>query len=160
MTTTLPPLIEADIHEMDGALGEFLKQTDATTALIIDKGGFMITHQGDARRFDLTTIAALASGAYMANETIANLVHESKFNCVYQQGEKASMFVNCIDEHCLLVIIFASKLSVGAIKYFAAPAAERIAQQLKSAQERDPGSGFDLSALNVADTESLFRKRA
>jgi predicted regulator of Ras-like GTPase activity (Roadblock/LC7/MglB family) len=160
MTITLPPLIEADIHGMDGALGEFLKQTDATTALIIDKGGFMITHQGDARRFDLTTIAALASGAYMANETIANLVHESKFNSVYQQGEKHSMFVSCIDEHCLLVVIFASRLSVGAVKYFAAPAGEKIAEQLRAAQERDPDSGFDLSTLNVADTESLFRKRA
>ena len=160
MTITLPPLIEADIHEMDGALGEFLKQTDSTTALIIDKGGFLITHQGDARRFDLTTIAALASGAYMANETIANLVHESKFNSVYQQGENYSMFVKCIDEHCLLVIIFASRLSVGAVKYFAAPASEKIAEQLSLAQERNPDSGFDLSTLNVADTESLFRKRA
>lgn len=160
MTTTLPPLNEADVTEMDEALGEFLQQTDATTALVIDKGGFMITHKGDARRFDLTTIAALASGAYMANETIANLVHESKFSSVYQQGENCSMFVNCIDEHCLLVVIFPSKLSVGAVKYFSAPTADRIAEQLKSAQERDPDAGFDLSALNVADTESLFRKRA
>lgn len=160
MTNTLPPLIQADIQEMDGALGEFLKQTDATTALVIDKGGFMITHKGDAARFDLTTIAALASGAYMANETIANLVHEPKFNSVYQQGENYSMFVTCIDEYCLLVVIFASKLSVGAMKYFAAPTGERIAEQLKFAQERDPDAGFDLSALNVADTESLFRKRA
>lgn len=160
MTTTLPPLNEADINEMDGALDEFLGQTDATTALVIDKGGFMITHRGDARRFDLTTIAALASGAYMANETIANLVHESKFNSVYQQGENCSMFVNCIDDHCLLVVIFASKLSVGAVKYFAAPTGEKIADQLKYAQERDPDAGFDLSALNVADTENLFRKRA
>ena len=160
MTATLPPLIEADIHEMDDALSEFLKQTDATTALIIDKGGFLITHKGDARRFDLTTIAALASGAYMANETIANLVHETSFSSVYQQGENFSMFANSIDEHCLFVVIFASRLSVGAVKYFAAPTGERIAEQLKSAQERDPDSGFDLSALNVADTESLFRKRA
>jgi predicted regulator of Ras-like GTPase activity (Roadblock/LC7/MglB family) len=160
MTATLPPLIETDINEIDDALSELLKQTDAATALIIDKGGFLITHKGDSRRFDLTTIAALASGAYMANETIANLIHETSFNSVYQQGENFSMFVNCIDEHCLLVVIFASKLSVGAVKYFAAPASEKIAEQLRSAQERNPDSGFDLSVLNVADTESLFRKRA
>ncbi len=159
MTATLPPLIETDINEIDDALSEFLRETDAATALIIDKGGFLITHKGDSRRFDLTTIAALASGAYMANETIANLVQETKFNSVYQQGEHFSMFANCIDEHCLLVVIFPSKLSVGAVKYFAAPASEKIAEQLKSAQERNPDSGFDLSVLNVADTESLFRKR-
>jgi predicted regulator of Ras-like GTPase activity (Roadblock/LC7/MglB family) len=160
MTATLPPLIEADINEIDDALSQLLKETDAATALIIDKGGFLITHKGDARRFDLTTIAALASGAYMANETIANLIHETTFNSVYQQGENFSMFANCIDEHCLLVVIFASKLSVGAVKYFAAPTSEKIAEQLKFAQERNPDSGFDLSVLNVADTETLFRKRA
>ena len=159
MTPTLPPLIEEDIHQMDDALAEFLKQTDATIALIIDKGGFLITHKGDARRFDLTTIAALASGAYMANETIANLVHETSFSSVYQQGENYSMFANCIDDHCLLVVIFASRLSVGAVKYFAMPTGEKIAEQLKSAQERDPDAGFDLSTLNIADTENLFRKR-
>src|SRR6266704_2598674 len=156
---TLPQLIEEDVQRLDEILRELLAQTDGTTALVIDKGGFLIASCGDSRQFDLTTIAALASGAYMANETIANLVHESKFNSVYQQGENYSMFVNCIDEHCLLVIIFAAKLSVGAVKYFAAPATEKIAGQLRSAQERDPDSGFDLSALNVADSESLFRKR-
>ena len=86
---------------------ELLTQTDATTALIIDKGGFLITSYGDSRQFDLTTIAALASGAFMANQTIANLVHETNFNSVYQQGETFSMYVVCIDEHCLLVVVFA-----------------------------------------------------
>ena len=73
---------------------------DATAALIIDKGGFLITHQGDARDFDLTTIGALASGAFMANQTIAGLVNETNFNSIYQQGEKFSIFVINVDEHC------------------------------------------------------------
>jgi len=32
-----------------------LEKSDATTALIIDQGGFLITAQGDTRQFDLTT---------------------------------------------------------------------------------------------------------
>ena len=99
----LPQLIEEDIERLEGELRELLEKSDATTALIIDKGGFLITSQGDARQFDLTTIAALASGAYMANQTIANLVHETSFNSIYQQGEKFSMFVMGVDENCLLV---------------------------------------------------------
>lgn len=157
---TLPQLIEEDIQLLDDALRELLKQTEATTALVIDKGGFLITHQGDSRQFDLTTIAALASGAFMANETIANLVHETTFNNVYQQGEKFSMFTITIDEHCLMVVIFKAQLSVGAVKYFAVPAAEKIAKQLQSAQEREPGGGFDLSMLNLADPTELFKRKA
>ncbi|HYG24718.1 MAG TPA: roadblock/LC7 domain-containing protein [Verrucomicrobiae bacterium] len=157
---TLPQLIEEDIQQVDAALRELLKHTEATTAIIIDKGGFLITHQGDARQFDLTTIAALASGAYLANQTIANLVNETNFNSVYQQGENFSMFALCVDEHCLLVVIFRAELSVGAIKYFAMPAAEKIAEQMKMAREREPGTGLDLSVLNLADPSEVFKRKA
>src|SRR6266478_7707376 len=128
---TLPQLLEEDILQLDDLLGELLDKSDATTALLIDQGGFLRTHQGDSRQFDLTTIAALASGAYLANQTIANLVHETNFNSVYQQGEKFSLFAVSVDEHCLLTIIFKAQLSVGAVKYFALPAAEHIARQLQ-----------------------------
>jgi len=158
--STLPQLIEEDIERLDYELRELLEKTDASTALIIDKGGFLITSQGDSRQFDLTTIAALASGAYMANQTIANLVHETNFNSVYQQGEKFSMFVLCIDDYCMLTVIFKANLSVGAIKYFSIPAAQHIALQLKIAQERDPGAGLDLSELNLANTSDLFKRKA
>src|SRR6059036_161266 len=108
---TLPQLIEEDIQRLDEELRELLQKSDATTALIIDKGGFLITNQGDSRQYDLTTIAALASGAFMANQTIANLVHETNFNSVYQQGEKNSMFVMEVDDYCMLVVIFKASVS-------------------------------------------------
>src|ERR1017187_3571944 len=157
---TLPQLLVEDVKFLDEALSDLLEKSDATTALIIDKGGFLITHWGDARQFDLTTIAALASGAFMANQTIANLVHETNFNSVYQQGEKFSMLVMGVDEESLLVIIFKAIVSVGAVKYFAIPSVEKLARQFKIAHEREPGAGFDLSVLNIADSESLFRRKA
>ena len=43
---TLPQLIEEDIQRLDDELREFLDKSDATTALIIDKGGFLITQPG------------------------------------------------------------------------------------------------------------------
>jgi predicted regulator of Ras-like GTPase activity (Roadblock/LC7/MglB family) len=111
------------------------------------------------RHFDLTTIGALASGAFMANQTIAGLVNETNFNSIYQQGENASMFVINVDEYCLLVVIFKSHSGVGVVKYYAATAVKRIARQLKIARERTPEAGLDLSVLNVAETAPLFRKK-
>ena len=96
----------------------------------------------------------------MANQTIANLVHETTFNSTYQQGEKFSMFAMCVDENCLLVAIFKAHLSVGAVKYFAVPAVKRIAVQLQIAQERDPGAGLDLSELNLADPSEVFKRKS
>ena len=156
----LPQLIEEDILRLDEALRKLLEKSEAATALIIDKGGFLITHQGDSEQFDVTTIAALSSGSYLANQTLANLVHETSFNSVYQQGENFSMFVINVDEKCLLVVIFRAQVGVGVVKYFAAGAIERIALQLKVAYERDPGAGVDLSALNLADASAVFKKKS
>jgi len=156
---TLPQLIEDDIQRFDEALRELIVSADATAALVIDKGGFLITHQGDASDFDLTTIAALSSGAFMANQTIAGLVNETNFDSIYQQGEKFSLFVINIDAHCMLVVIFKSQTGVGIVKYFAGSTVKRIARQLGIAQERAPGRGLDLSVLNVADTAPFFRKK-
>jgi predicted regulator of Ras-like GTPase activity (Roadblock/LC7/MglB family) len=156
---TLPQLIEEDVQRFGVVLHTLLQHTEGATALIIDKGGFLITHSGNAEEFDLTTIAALASGAYLANQTIANLVNESNFNSVYQQGEKYSIFATQCGEECLLVVIFEAEKSVGVVKYFCAPAVEKIVAQLQRAQERDPSGGLDLSVLNVADPSTVFKKK-
>jgi len=156
---TLPQLLEEDIQCLDDVLRNFLERSDAITAMVIDKGGFLLTHQGDSRQFDLTTIAALASGAYLANQTIANLVNEPNFDSVYQQGDHMSMLVTNVDEHCLLLVIFKAQMGVGVVKYYATPARQQIAAQLVLAQERDPEGGLDLSVLNVADTSSFFKRK-
>src|SRR5258706_421008 len=157
---TLPQLIEEDVQQIDHVLEELLEQSDATAALVIDKGGFLIAQSGDAKKFDFTTIAALASGAYMANQTIANLIHEENFNSVYQQGEKFSILTMNVDENCLLLTIFKAAIGVGVIKYYAAASVPRIAAQMTIAQQRDPGAGLDLSVLNVADTSGFFKKKS
>jgi predicted regulator of Ras-like GTPase activity (Roadblock/LC7/MglB family) len=157
---TLPQLLEEDIQRLDDELRELLEKSDATTAMVCDKGGFLLTSQGDNRRFDLTTIAALASGAFMANQTIANLIDEPNFNSVYQQGDSFSMYCVCIDDYSLLVVVFRATVSVGVVKYFATPAVQAIARQMLIAQQRDPSGGLDLSVLNMADASDLFKRRA
>jgi len=155
--SSLPQLIEEDIQRLQAILRDLNDKCEADTALIIDKGGFLITQHGKVKEFDLTTISALASGAYLANQTIANLVHEENFESVYQQGEKTSMFVLNIDEHCLLVMIFPADISVGAVKYFSLACRGGIADQMLLAKERNPKCGLDLSLLNLADTSKVFK---
>jgi predicted regulator of Ras-like GTPase activity (Roadblock/LC7/MglB family) len=157
---TLPQLIEEDVRRLDETLREFLQQTEAALALVIDKGGFLLAHQGEPGEFDLTTIGALASGAFLASQTIAGLVNEKDFNHTFQQGEQFSLFTVNVDQYCLLVVIFPSTSGVGVVKYYSAAAVKRIAQQLTVARERDPAGGLDLSEMNVANPQELFRKKA
>lgn len=156
---TLPQLIEEDISEINNALQELLIKSDATSALVIDKGGFIITQNGRTQQLDTMTLAALSAASFAATESIAALVGESNFTSVYQQGELSSLVVINVDEFCLLSIIFKATLSVGAIKYYAAETIKRIAAQNKRAQQRAPGAGLDLSMLNVADPSGLFKMK-
>ena len=156
---TLPQLIEEDIREIDGALNDLLAKSEATSSLVIDKGGFLITQCGDTRRFDTTTLGALAAAMYAATQGIASLVSEVNFSSVYQQGENFSLLVHNVDEHCLLVVIFRAQISVGAVKYYAITTISQVAEQLQTAQARSPEEGLDLSVLNIADTADLFRNK-
>jgi predicted regulator of Ras-like GTPase activity (Roadblock/LC7/MglB family) len=155
---TLPQLLEEDVREIDAVLRQFLKKTDASLALLIDQGGFLIASQGDPGSFDLTSIAALSSGAYMATQTIAGLVEETGFSSVYQQGETHSIFITAINEQCQLVVVFQSSVGVGVVKYYSPGAIDRIAAQMKVAAERNPEGGVDLSVLNMADPSAVFRR--
>lgn len=156
--STLPQLLEEDIAALDVSLRELLRKTEANTALIIDRGGFLITQQGDFEELDTTTLAALSAASFAATQTIAGLIGELDFSSVYQQGEKSSILVINVDEYSLLVVIFPASISVGAVKYYAPVSLRKVALQMKLAYERDPESGLDLSVLNLADTSVLFQK--
>jgi len=155
---TFPQLIEEDLQRLNKELKELLRKTDATIAAVIDFGGFLITSQGSANDIDLTTIAALSSGTYLANQSIANLVNETNFSCVYQQGEKQSIFIVSVNEYGLLAIIFTNQSGVGIVKHYAAGAIRRIAEQLDIAHERDPNGGLNLSEIDLADPGDFFKK--
>src|SRR5260221_1957444 len=85
--STLPVLIEEDIEELERALQELLLKCEGSAALIIDKGGFLITQVGDGRKIDSTTLAALSAASFAATQGIASLVSETNFSSVYQQGD-------------------------------------------------------------------------
>lgn len=156
---TLPQLLEEDVTTLDSALTELLAKSEAATALITDKAGFCLIEKGDVDSYDVTSIAALASGSFEATQAIARIIDEPNFSSVYQQGERYSMLVQNIDTQTVLIIIFPTGLSIGLIKYYAEDTLKICAAQFERARTRAPGEGIDLAMLNVADTADIFKKR-
>ncbi|HYV30793.1 MAG TPA: roadblock/LC7 domain-containing protein [Candidatus Binatia bacterium] len=156
---TLPQLIEEDVSELNSALQELLIKSDASSAMVIDKGGFIITQCGRAQQLDTTTLSALSAASFAATESIATLVGEHNFSSIYQQGDHSSLLVMNVDEFCLLSVIFKASLSVGAIKYYAGDTIKRVATQLHRACQRTPEAGLDLSMLNLADPSPIFKMK-
>src|SRR5688572_13125761 len=156
----LPQLIAEDMRELDKVLCDLVSRSEASAALIIDKGGFLITQVGDFGEFDGTTLAALAAGTYAATQGMASVISEPNFTCVYQQGENFSLLVRNVDVETLVVVVFQAHVSVGAVKYFANSAVPQLAQQFDRAQARNPDAGIDLSMLNMENSTEFFRKVA
>ncbi|MGZ4962609.1 MAG: roadblock/LC7 domain-containing protein [Limisphaerales bacterium] len=154
----LPQLQCEDMQVMDGALDELLRKTDATAALVIDRGGPLLTERGQTKEFDTTTMAALAAGSFSATQAIAERVGESDFTSVYQQGSRYSILVSMIDEALLLILVFRAELGVGIMKYHSKPVIDRIAIQLQLARERAPSETVDLVSMNALDAADIFRK--
>ena len=155
----LPQLIEEDVRELDAAVDELLRRSEADAALVIDKGGPLISQRGAADKFDATTVAALAAGAFSATDMMARHLGETSLSHIYQQGRQVSLLISNVDDNLLLVVVFPAEAGVGAVKYYATDAVARIAAQMQKAAQRGPGASLDLVSLNTLDVAPVFRKR-
>ncbi len=155
----LPQLIEEDLRVLDGALATLVSRSEASMAMLIDQAGFLITQSGESSQFDTTTLAALAAGSFAATQGMASLTRETNFNSLYQQGDNYSLLIVSVDDSCLLVVIFKTHISVGAVKYYAMSIVAQVGEQLRKARQRAPGDTLDLAALNLEDSCAFFHRK-
>lgn len=152
-------MIDEDVQRLDSVLRELLVRSESSIALIIDKGGPLISQCGVVASFDSTTVAALAAGSFCATQAIAERMGETTFSSIYQQGQQNSLLVTNIDEDLLLIVVFRAQLSVGLVKYYAAFAIAQVAAQLDQARRRTPDASTpDLVSMDALDVSGVFRK--
>jgi predicted regulator of Ras-like GTPase activity (Roadblock/LC7/MglB family) len=156
----LPQLIEEDLRVLDAALAGLVTRSEASMAMLIDQAGFLITQAGEASQVDTTTLAALAAGSFAATQSMAALTRETNFNSVYQQGDDASLLILSVDQDTLVVVLFKTHISVGAVKYYARGTVAQVGEQLKKARERDPANTIDLASLNLEDSVAFFHRKS
>jgi predicted regulator of Ras-like GTPase activity (Roadblock/LC7/MglB family) len=155
-----PALNQDDLGHFDAVLDDLLGKSEANLALLVEKAGYLIHQRGSQQTVDTTTFATLGSNAYNAVQFMAQLVNESNFSSMYQQGEKFSTLMVNVDQNSILVVVFPTHLTVGSMKYFAAPAARSLADRIAFAATRSPGLGIDLSDIDPQDVQAaLFQKK-
>ena len=93
-----PTLNQEDITEIESAMRDLLTKSEANIALLVEKAGYLIHQCGNPDQLDTTTFATLGSNAYNAVQFMANLVNESNFTSMYQQGESFSTLMLNVDE--------------------------------------------------------------
>lgn len=154
-----PQLLEEDFQQITAALNDLLTKSEARTALIVEKAGYLIIQCGDTAEFDTTELATLAANAFAATQFMADRLKETNFSSMYQQGETMSVLWLNVDECSLLVVVFKASLSVGMVKYYATDTIKHVADQMTIAHQRAPSAAFDIADLNPTDVAELFHKK-
>mgnify|MGYP000892652996 CR=1 FL=1 len=134
-----------DVARIDGVLDEFLNDSQARAALLVDRDGHLVTKKGAMGSFDPDSLAALVAGSFAATRELAKLLGESEFSVIFHQGRNEHIHIGLAAERSLLVILFDDRTTVGMVRVYCQELTNRIAEILASAAERRKADGADHS---------------
>ena len=107
---------EDDAEAIRVILSGFLAESNARTALIVDRTGQMVATVGETPRFDPTAFASLTAADFSANDQLARMLGEPEFGALFHQGERESMYLADIARRVILVVLFDTRTTLGLVK--------------------------------------------
>ena len=147
----IPVLTIEDVAHIDGILQDYLTRSESDLAVIIDKGGNVISQFGDLEVMDVTVIAALAAGSFAATKELARRIGEVEFNALYHQGNGSHIFMNSIDDDTIMITVFGGQTTVGLVRFYSTGAAAGLANVLRRLRDKNnPGFQFDKADIAEA----------
>lgn len=143
-------------------LNKLMNDTNATSAMLLDKSGQVIASQGTGVRRNATSLGALLAGAFSSSRQIAELLGEKDFRTIFQQGVRENIYTTMIEEQWLLVIVFDKLTHIGLVKVLSKKAAdemERILERVRAETSQKKSSVINVQfRSSVEDTiDLLFR---
>lgn len=125
-------------------LEDFLDKSEASFALIIERGGSILSQNGTIPdSVDPTILSALAAGSFAAIREVALRVGETEFSALHQQGRQSHILMAAINEEAMLMAVFGTKTTLGLVRFYSASAVKQIAAILEQARS-EPQIPIDL----------------
>jgi predicted regulator of Ras-like GTPase activity (Roadblock/LC7/MglB family) len=109
-------LHEPDYSKIRATLSRLIRDTQASLALLIDRGGHTIAVEGDPSGLDLTSLASLAAANLSATDGLAKLLGEPDFTVLYHQGVRRSLYITDIAKRFSLVVILSGAVPLGMVR--------------------------------------------
>ncbi len=147
---------EEDSRQIQTILSDFLGESSARTALIVDRTGQMVATVGESPVFDPTAFASLTAADFSANDQLARMLGEPEFGTLFHQGETESMYLADIARRVILVVLFDNRTTLGLVKLRVKSAVSRAGSGLhRDVQSRRHGSapGVETEFLGEAEDE-------
>jgi predicted regulator of Ras-like GTPase activity (Roadblock/LC7/MglB family) len=160
----LTNLIISD-HELDTishALNKLMNDTSATSVMLLDKSGQVISSQGASTKRNTTSLGALLAGAFSSSRHVAELLGEKDFRTIFQQGVHENIYTMMVEEQWLLVIVFDKLTHIGLVKVLSKKTSEELGRTLERVRadtNRQKSSVLNIQfRSSVEDTiDLLFR---
>ena len=153
---SIPILAVEDVAQIDTALSEFLDKSEADLAIVLDRGGNIVSQQGESKASHLSIVAALAAGSFAATKELASRIGEPEFSALYHQGKGTHVFMNGVDENTILLTVFSEKTTVGLIRFYSANCARKLQQILDRLRSEPRRDRFTFSASDIQKAGRLF----
>jgi predicted regulator of Ras-like GTPase activity (Roadblock/LC7/MglB family) len=145
---------EEDGKRIHGILSGFLGESNARTALIVDRTGQMVATVGEAPAFDSTAFASLTAADFSANDQLARMLGETEFGALFHQGERESMYLADVAHRVILVVLFDTRTTLGLVRLKLKATVDELARIFHAVFERGTaGQPAQPSVLAGADDE-------
>ena len=160
----LTNLIISD-HELDtiaNALNKLMSDTSATSVMLLDKSGQVVSSQGTSTKRNATSLGALLAGAFSSSRHVAELLGEKDFRTIFQQGVHENIYTTMVEDQWLLVIVFDKLTHIGLVKVLSKRVSEELGRSLERVRadtNRQKSSVLNIQfRSSVEDTiDLLFR---
>ncbi|MGH2509684.1 MAG: roadblock/LC7 domain-containing protein, partial [Ktedonobacteraceae bacterium] len=106
---------DRELTIISNSLHKLMSDTSATSVMLLDKSGQVITAQGTRTRQNATTLGALLAGTFSSSRQVAELLGEKDFRTIFQQGVNENIFTTMVEEQWLLVIVFDKLTHIGLV---------------------------------------------
>jgi predicted regulator of Ras-like GTPase activity (Roadblock/LC7/MglB family) len=151
---------EEDSRQIQSILSTFLGESNARTALIVDRTGQMVSTAGETPAFDATAFASLTAADFSANDQLARMLGESEFGALFHQGERESMYLADIARRVILVVLFDNRTTLGMVKLRVKTAVLQLNQVFTDMFNRDgtnaPGVASEFLGEAEDEIDKLF----
>lgn len=153
---------DRELASISSVLTKLMNDTNATSAILIDKSGQVVATQWAGPRRNATTLGALLAGVFSSSREVAKLLDEKDFRNIFQQGVQENIYTSMVEEQWLLVIIFDRLTHIGLVKVLSKKAADelgRILERVRTDTSRTKSAVINLQfRSSVEDTiDLLFR---
>ena len=152
---------EETCSSIDSVLRQLIKDSQASTALVLDRAGQIIVWDGPAYEGQRMQLGALIAGTYASTREVARILQESSFRTLLQEGAKEKIFTESIGDQWLISVIFGRHTHLGLVKVLCSRATVDLYQILLRTLEKNKlrptlkDAGIQIVANDTIDL--LFR---